>query len=134
MLAVQIPPRKIAIIIKIILKSFFPDLSIDELVLPKERCAGSMRIDELNTVSQAHKASIISKNIQEGNCFHLNTDGIDTTLAQKKSNCVAINNKVMSVNEIHDGAAETVIDDISKELQKLRKVATALNLPNAKIA
>ena len=129
LLAVQIPPGKIAIIIKIILKSFFPDLSIDELVLPKEHCAGSMRIDELTTVSQVHKASIISKNIQEGNCFHLNTDG--TTLAQKKLNCVAINNKVMSVNEIHDGAAESVIDDISKELQKLRKVATALNLPNA---
>ena len=37
----------------------------------------------------------------------------------------------MSVNELHDGTAESVINDISKELQKLRKVAVALNLPNA---
>ena len=88
-----------------------------------------MQIDELSTISQAHKASIISDSIQEGKQFHLNTDG--TTLAQKKLNSIAINNNVVSVNELHDGTAETVINDISKELQKLRKVAVALNLPNA---
>ena len=129
LLSEHIPPGKIAIIIKTILKTFFPNLNTDELVLPKERCAGSMRIDELSTVSEAHKASIISKNVQEGKAFHLNTDG--TTLAQKKLNSVAINNNVVSVNELHDGTAKSVINDISKELQKLRKVAVALNLPNA---
>ena len=80
LLSEQIPPRKIATIIKTILKSFFPDLNTDELALPKERYAGRMRIDELSTVSEVHKASIISKNVQEGKAFHLNTDG--TTLAQ----------------------------------------------------
>ena len=40
-----------------------------------------MRIDKLSTVSEVHKASIISKNVQEGKAFHLNTDG--TTLVQK---------------------------------------------------
>ena len=129
LLSEQIPPGKIATIIQTILKSFFPDVSTDKLALPKERCAGYMRIDELSTISQAHKASIISDSIQEGKQFHLNTDG--TTLAQKKLNSIAINNNVVSVNELHDGTAETVINDISKELQKLRKVAVALNLPNA---
>ena len=55
-LAVQLPPGKIATIIKIILKSFFPDLSIDDFVLPKDRCVGCMQIDELTSVSQAHKS------------------------------------------------------------------------------
>ena len=129
LLSEQIPPGKIATIIKTILKSFIPDLNTYELALPKEQCAGYMRIDELSTVSEVHKASIISKNVQDSKAFHLNTDG--TTLAQKKLNSVAINNNVVSVNELHDGTAESVINDISKELQKLRKVAVALNLPNA---
>lgn len=43
---------------------------------------GSIQIDELrSTVSEALKALITSKNVQEGKAFHLNTDG--TTLAQK---------------------------------------------------
>ena len=49
LLSEQIPPGKIATIIKTILKSFFPDLNTDEFALPKERCAGSMRIDELSS-------------------------------------------------------------------------------------
>ena len=129
LLAEQIPPGKISTIIKTTLKSFFPNINTDELILPKERCAGYMRIDELSTISQAHKAAIVTENIQDGKRFHMNMDG--TTLAQKKVNCVAINDNVISVNELHDGTAESVINDISKELQKLRNVAVALNLPNA---
>ena len=59
----------------------------------------------------------------------MNTDG--TTSAQKKINSIAINNTVISIDEIHDGTAETVINDVSKQLQKLREMAFTLNLPNA---
>ena len=56
-----------------------------------------MRIDELSTVSEAHKASITSKNIQEGKAFHLNTDG--TTLAQIVLLLIIM--LPISVNELH---------------------------------
>ena len=38
---------------------------------------------------------------------------------------------VLSVNNIPDGSADSMIQDISQELQKLREMAQALNLPNA---
>ena len=81
------------------------------------------------TIGEAHKASVICKQLQDGKTLHLNTDG--TTLAQRKINGIAINDKVISINEIHDGTAETVINDVSKQLQKLREMAFPLNLPNA---
>ena len=81
------------------------------------------------TISEAHKASVICEQLQAGKTLHLNTDG--TTLVQKKINSIAINNTVISIDEVHDGTAETVINDVSKQLQKLREMAFALNLPNA---
>ena len=82
LLSNQIPPGKIAATIKSILKAFFPALDTDLLALPKERCAGQMRIDEMCIISEAHKASVICEQLQAGKTLHLNTDG--TTLAQKK--------------------------------------------------
>jgi len=38
---------------------------------------------------------------------------------------------VVSVNELTDGTAESIINDVSKELRKLRETAHALNIPNA---
>ena len=35
------------------------------------------------------------------------------------------------VNEVPDGSADSMIDDISRELKKLREIAHTLNLPNA---
>ena len=43
----------------------------------------------------------------------------------------AINGTVLSVNEIPDGITDSMIADISHELNKLRNIAHALNLPNA---
>ena len=60
--------------------------------------------------------------------FSLNTDG--TTKAQKKLGGVVINDIVVSVNHLPDGSAVSAISDISRELEKLRKTATALGLPN----
>ena len=50
--------------------------------------------------------------------------------AKKKIGGVAINNMVVSLNELPDGTADSAIADVSRELQKLRKTAHALNMPN----
>lgn len=88
-----------------------------------------MRREELKTVSMAHKASVLCEDIQGGRKVHLNADG--TTKNQRKLNGTAFNGIVLSVNEVHDGTAETIIQDLGKELEKLRIAAQQLNLPNA---
>ena len=129
LLADQVPPAKISSIIKSVLKCFFPSLSIEELALPKERCAGYMRTEELSVISTAHKAMVVHDSLENDKPLHLNMDG--TTLNQKKLGGVAFNNMVLSCNVLPDGAAETAIEDVSKELEKLRKMATALKLTHA---
>ena len=129
LLADQVPPAKISNIIKSVLKCFFPSLSIEELALPKERCAGYMRTEELSVISTAHKAMVVHDSLENDKPLHLNMDG--TTLNQKKLGGVAFNNMVLSCNVLPDGAAETAIEDVSKELEKLRKMATALKLTHA---
>ena len=125
LLANQLPPAKIA---SIILKSFMPSLHVDELQLPGESCASYMRREELTTLNLAHTASRLAEQAQSG-CVNLNSDG--TTKAQKKIQGTAINDIVISVNEVPDGSADSMIADVSKELQKLREIAHALRLPNA---
>jgi hypothetical protein len=44
---------------------------------------------------------------------------------------VAINDTVISVNELSDGKAVTTVADISSELEKLRRIAHELKIPNA---
>ena len=61
--------------------------------------------------------------------MNLNCDG--TTLYPKKLQGAAINGTVLSINEIPDGSAASMIADISHELQKLRDIAHQLHLPNA---
>ena len=129
LLADQVPPAKISSIIKSVLKCFFPSLSVEKLALPKERCAGYMRTEELNVISTAHKAMVVHDNLENDKPLHLNMDG--TTLNQKKLGGVAINGMVLSCNVLPDGAAETAIEDVSKELIKLRNMATALKLTHA---
>ena len=128
LLAQQIPRAKISTTIKAVLKCFLPGLDVDHLQLPKERCAGYMRAQELKTVSQAHKASVFCEHAQTDGAFHLNTDG--TTLHQKKVASVSVNKIVVSVNEVPDGTADSIIKDISGELQKLRDIARELNISN----
>ena len=131
LLAQQISPSKVSTIIKSVLKCFLPGLDVTNLQLPKECCAGYnfMRAEELKTVCQAHKASVICEHTQMGGAFHLNTDG--TTFDQKKVGGVVFNKIAVSVNEIPDGTADSIIEDISGELQKLREVAHALKIPNS---
>lgn len=114
LLADQLPPAKISSTIRSILKSFLPSLDVDKLRLPSESCASYMRREELTTVNLAHNAT----SLLQSSSLNLNCDG--TTLSQKKLQGAAINDTVLSVNELPDGSAESMITDISNELQKLR--------------
>lgn len=79
----------------------------------------------LTIVSLAHKATTVLKQAVTG-FLHLNTNG--TT---KKIEGAAMNGMMLSVNEVLDGSADSMIDYISRELKKLRDIAHALRLPNA---
>ena len=126
LLSKQIPSVKIADIIKTVIRCFFPAIDVDGLQLPKRSCADYMRKCELVTISNAHKATVLSE-CTSG--YRLNTDG--TTKNQKKIGGVGINDIVISVNELPDGTAASSIEDVSRELEKLRKIAQTLHLPNA---
>ena len=92
------------------------------MALPKERCAGYMRTEEFNTIYTVHKAIIVVYNsIKHDKPLHLSMD--KTTLSYVGG--AAINNMVLSFITVAEGNAETAIEDVSKELEKLRKMATA---------
>ena len=124
----QIPSSKIAGIIKTVIRSFNPSVDVEQLQLPQRACADYMRKDELKTISNAHKATVLCEHASGNKGFLTNTDG--TTKNQRKLGGVAINNMVISVNEVPDGTAASAIDDVSREFQKLRKIAHAIGMPN----
>ena len=129
LLADQISPAKIRSIIKAVLKCFVPTANLDQLRLPSEGCAGYMRRQELKTVSMAHKAEVVTNQITKTGQLHLNSDG--TTKSQKKIQGVAVNGLTVSVNEVSDGSADQIVEDISKQLERLRNFANALCMPHA---
>ena len=129
LLASQIPTSKVADIVAAVVTCFNPSIDIQHLKLPQRACASYMRREEMKTISNAHKATELCKHASENKGFRMNTDG--TTKAQKKIGGVVINDMVVSVNELPDGTAQSVISDISRELEKLRKTAHALKMPNA---
>jgi hypothetical protein len=129
LLSMQIPPARISSIIKSVLKSFLPSLEIDKLSLPAESCALYMRSQELTTINLAHKAISLIDKAHSGGGLNLNCDG--TTLFQKKLQGTAVSGMTLSVNQLPNGSAETMIADISEEFKKLREVAHKLQLPNA---
>ena len=110
LLANQIPPGKIKSTIKAVLGCFFPSLNLDCLQLPSESCAAYMRRHELTTLSLAHKATSVLKQAETG-MMHLNTDG--TTKFQKKIEGAALSGMVLSINEVADGSADSMVEDIS---------------------
>ncbi len=129
LLADQVPVSKITDIIRTVLKCFNPSMNVEELRLPKKTCASYMRKEELKIISDAHKAHTICSDANKGKGIYLNTDG--TTKHQKKLGGVVANDMVVSVNELPDGKAISAIEDISREFEKLRRVAEMLGLPNA---
>ena len=118
-------PEKISTNIKIMLRHFLPDIDVERVKLPQKSCAQYMRREELKTVNDIHKASVLAAS----HMMHLNSDG--TTLGQQKLGAVTINGLVISVNELANGSAEQIAKDISAELEHLRTTARDLGLPNA---
>ena len=102
---------------------------MEELRLPKKTCAGYMRKEELKTINDAHKAYVLCEDASKGKGISLNTDG--TTKHQRKLGGAIVNGLVLGVNELADGKAITAVEDISREFEKLRRVAEVLGLPNA---
>jgi translation initiation factor 1 (eIF-1/SUI1) len=129
LLADQIPVSKISDIIRTVLKSFNPSMNVEKLNLPKKTCASYMRKEELKIISDAHKPQMISKDVREGKGIYLNTDG--TTKQQKKLGGVVANSMVISVNELPDGKAISIVENISREFEKIKRIAKMLNLPSA---
>ena len=130
LLSAQISPSKIASIIRSTLSALFPDVDVSSIPLPAERCAGYMRREELWTISAAHQATFLLDQIG-GKFLDLKTDG--TTKNQRKLNGTALNGLVLSVAEIPDGKAETILTDVEKQLRKIREIAQKLHLPNAEM-
>ena len=64
---------------------------------------------ELKTISNARKATVLCQHAANTR-FQMNTDG--TTKSQRKLGGVAINNMVVSVNELLDGTAKSAITDV----------------------
>jgi len=124
LLADQIPPAKISRTITSVLNCFVPSLNTSNLQLPHERCAGYMRREELHTISNIHKACSVI------NCKTLNANSDGTTKFQKKLGGVAVNGLVLCLGEVPDGSAESMIELIEAELEKLRTTARDLKLSN----
>ena len=81
MLADQVPVCKITDIIQHVLRCFNPTENIEDLQLPKRSCASYMGKEELKTICDAHKATVISELSLQSKKLHFNTDG--TTKNQK---------------------------------------------------
>ena len=133
LLADLIPPDKIEQTIKAVLKFFIPEVDLSQLHLPRARCAAYMRSCELETVSMAQKAMHFSEVVQSDQSIGLTLNSDGTTLNQRKLGAAVMSGTVISLNEIPDGCAQTIVDDIDSELSKLRNMAKLLKLPNADV-
>ena len=127
LLSANLPPGKIAYTIKTVLHHLIPKVDVSKICLPQHSCALYMRREELTTVNSVHKAVKLTGKGEK--IMHINSDG--TTLQQRKVGATAVNGMVLSVNELPNGSAEAIARDISEELDKLRAIAKALELPNA---
>ena len=122
-----IPPSKVESTVKNVVEHLAPISDPSKLNLPKASTANYIRREEMKTlyICDIHKASALCN----GQMIHLNTDG--TTLSQHKLAAASANGLVLAVNEVSSGAAEDIAKNISKELQRLQKVANDLGMKNA---
>ena len=120
-----IPPGKVESTVKNVVEHLAPISDPSKLNLPKASTANYMRREEMKTLCDIHKASALCNS----QMIHLNTDG--TTLSQRKIAAASANGLVLAVNEVSSGAAEDIAKNISKELQRLRKVANDLGMKKA---
>ena len=92
----------------------------------------TIRCEEMNSTQLAmliKQQFLCDHQASENREFLKNTDG--TTKCPKKLRGIAINTMVISVNELPDGTVASAIGDVSRTLEKLRRVAHALSLPNS---
>ena len=125
LLAQQMPPAKIELAIKTILKLFNPSRDLTQLHLPKSSLAAKMRSQELPTISKAHQAHLLA----ETSTYHLNSDG--TTLNQKKVEGMLVNGIVLGVNDVVDGSAKSAVEELEVVLSNIRDTAQVLEVPGA---
>ena len=102
-----ISPEKIDSTIRMVLSKLCSSLDVESLKLPKKSCANYMRMAEMPTVSDVHKATI-------------------TKLIGS-----SINGTVLGIQEVSDGTADTMIAELDRQLTKLRETAMELNIHNA---
>lgn len=74
----------------------------------------------------AHQATLLS----QADKLYLNSDG--TTKNQHKLNAIVFNGVVISVNEVPDGKADSIIADIDSQLKMLRCFAQQLDIPKTR--
>ena len=118
------PPAKIELAIKTILKLFNPSRDLTQLHLPKSSLAWKMRSQELLTTSKAHQAHLLA----ETSTYHLNSDG--TTLNQKVEGML-VNGIVLGVNDVVDGSAKSAVEELEVMLSNIRDTAQVLEVPGA---
>ena len=75
-----------------------------------------MRREELKIVCMSHQVDLLS----EADTLYLST-----TKDQHKLNAIAL---VLSISEVPDGRADSIIGDIDRQLQKLRCFAEELGI------
>ena len=96
LLSQQVPTAKVPSIIRTVVKCFNSSINIEHLKLPQRSCASYMRWDELKTISNAQKATVLSEDVIREKRLQLNSDG--TTKQQKKLGAVAINSVTSILN------------------------------------
>lgn len=124
LLVQQMPPAKIELAVKTILKLFNPSVDLTQLHLPKASLAAKMRSQELPTVSKTHQA-----HLAKTTTYHLNSDG--TTLNQKKVEGMLVNGIVLGVSDVVDGSAKSAVEELDVVLRSIRERAQVLQLPGA---
>ena len=93
-MALGTSPEKIDIIIRTVLGKLCPTIDTSTLKLPKKSCANYMRMAEMPTVSNVHKATKLTE-LPQG---HMNTDG--TTLNLKRLVGSSVSGLVLGVQEV----------------------------------
>ena len=126
LMSIGISPEKISTTISSVLNKLCPSIDTSSLKLPSKSCANYMRQAEMPTISNVHKATNLTNTAQQG---HINSDG--TTLNMRKLIGSSISGTVLGVQEVSDGRAETMLQELDKQLSKLRQTANELQIPNA---
>ena len=102
------------------LETFYPTVNVENLSLPASYMRKELLVVHIKLLYCVRQLK-----------HHPVFASILMALQKTRKNRVVINDTVLSMNKVSDGTALTAIDDIPKELEKLRTTAKLLGLPNA---